>query len=148
MERVIFLFQLIIAAVIGVVAMVALGWLYKNKEKFDPTSDKNLAYQGASSALNKVAVALGADDYEDASVGTRIMDFQEAHIYNPVTQELKIPFIGPAFNYARGLGKKMAEAVVEKNDDDISVGALDNIPPAEMGMDPLDPSQPIQVFGA
>src|SRR4051812_16119313 len=46
---------------LGAIALVGVGvvayLLYKNREKFDPTSDKNLAYQGA----NKIVQAITGD---------------------------------------------------------------------------------------
>lgn len=147
---------LVVTVVLGVIFYKVKDWLIDHKvitEKLNPVSDKNIFYQGASAAVDKVATTLGASNYEDASVGTRIMDFQEAYIYNPVTQEVNVPILGPAFNFARGLGISLAKAVASHDDDDIAMGPVDNRQPADLGRDPLDIDgsgnpQPIQVFGA
>lgn len=39
---------------IGAVIYV-LNWIWKNREKFDPTSDKNVAYQAASDTIRQLS---------------------------------------------------------------------------------------------
>lgn len=124
----------LVAVVYKLQAFLRATW-QEHGNKVNPASPDNVVYQGASSIVNDVAVALGADDYEGATIGTRIMDFQEAMIYNPVTQEVNIPVIGPAFNFGRRVGSKVRE-MVSGDDDDKREDA--NTPPAEFGVDPLE----------
>jgi hypothetical protein len=131
---------LVVTVVLGTILFKLKNWIVDHNiitEKLNPVSDKNIFYQGANAAVDKVATTLGISNYEDATIGTRIMDFQEAYIYNPVTQEVTVPIIGPAFNFARNLGVSAAKAVagedVERN--------ADNGPPEDMGYDPLSPFQ-------
>lgn len=56
---------LAVAAVIGL-AVFGVVWLVRNREKFDPTSDKNLAYQAASGIVEAVT------DVEGDTVGTAL----------------------------------------------------------------------------
>lgn len=62
--------------VLAVVAVVAVGagafWVYKNRERFNPTNPDNLAHSGA----NAVGAALTGD--KDFSLGVKVFDAVDA----------------------------------------------------------------------
>lgn len=68
---------LAVAAVIGL-AVFGVVWLIRNRQLFNPTSDKNLAYQGTNSVARGVAGLFSDNVRADDTTGTLAFDAVDA----------------------------------------------------------------------